>query len=408
MAWKISRKDYYIRLERNSDGYYHDYHSKEFCVRKKHIGDTIYSFYHNHSGMPTLFLDKVPFADIIDGSTNLPFASVQAWEDWYQLNTGQWGAMTQVTQQIEYASALTSYCDVSGNIVAFGTIKFDENTGLETAVYYDANLNTIAYLPVGSVPCNCKELDLVIEEWLPVCKNGVQYFLQVRNIVDNKTGANQSSTEVWIDKTRAIVAPVAVPYEIGYCSEFETDNYETTPIAYCYDGVTYYVSQEYTVDNETGTRTLLNTYYRNSTGVVTVEPTFTVKTIGACQFNIQENAGIERWVRLDSSTPTQSISTAQLNDRLYDTLSVSNMTPYSGDGDFRPFRGQDPQNTTVIWLEVTFFDPLTSSNYNVWYSVPSGTKLIQMEGNNIEVKAFSNGSAPSTPVNLLFTFNLSV
>jgi hypothetical protein len=107
------------------------------------------------------------------------------------------------------------------------------------------------------------------------------------------------------------------------------------------------------------------------------------------------------------------------------------MTPYSGDGDFRPFRGQDPQNTTVIWLEVTFFDPLTSSNYNVWYSVPSGTKLIQMEGksivevtriavqdntdadltangNNIEVKAFSNGSAPSTPVNLLFTFNLSV
>jgi hypothetical protein len=144
-----------------------------------------------------------------------------------------------------------------------------------------------------------------------------------------------------------------------------------------------------------------------------------------------ENAGVEYWVRLDSSTPIHRIRATDLNNVVYNSLSISNMMAYSDEGDYRPFRGQDPQNQTVLKVEVEFFNPTTGSNYIVNYSVPSGNKIIQMQGasivavnsitvqdnmdtdltnngNILRVDLFSSGAIPSSPINVLFTFNLSV
>lgn len=150
-----------------------------------------------------------------------------------------------------------------------------------------------------------------------------------------------------------------------------------------------------------------------------------------CGIKRAKNGGIEYWLRLDSITPTLDITSGDVGGELYNSLTINNLQSYIDSGDFRPFRGQDPTNNTVVWVEVEFFNPTTNSNYNVWYAVPSGTKIIQMEdasivsvprvavadnidadltgsGNKINVKGFQNGLAPSTPINLLFTFNLSV
>lgn len=91
MAWSIQRKENYVFIQRDTDGYLHDYHAKDLTIRKKFVNVDEYTFYYNQEGKSILFLDKVPFADIIDGLTGLPFPSTLDFELWYTLNTGQFG-----------------------------------------------------------------------------------------------------------------------------------------------------------------------------------------------------------------------------------------------------------------------------------------------------------------------------
>lgn len=162
MAWTIERKENYVFIQRSTDGYLHDYHAKDLTIRKKYANINEYTFYYNQEGKSILFLDKVPFADIIDGTTGLPFATPSAFELWYTLNTGQFGS--------------------DGGAVA------------------------------------TTEYDLVCDEWLPICKNGIQYFRQYQHIVNNTDGS-KTTNEVWKDKNDAVIPALAPPYEIGYCNE---------------------------------------------------------------------------------------------------------------------------------------------------------------------------------------------
>jgi hypothetical protein len=143
------------------------------------------------------------------------------------------------------------------------------------------------------------------------------------------------------------------------------------------------------------------------------------------------NAGIEYWLRLDGTTPSQNVTSADINGILYDSVAISNMNPYDASGDFTPFLGQDSANTTVIIAQVEFYDPKSASNYTVAYAIPHGSKVIEMEGasivqvldisiankmdndlsgnsNKMNVANLSVGGTPTTPVNVLVTFNLSV
>ena len=163
--------------------------------------------------------------------------------------------------------------------------------------------------------------------------------------------------------------------------------------------------------------------------VLTPSQELTVKIDKSCDKN--ENAWVQYWVRLDSTTPIQEVNTSDINNIMYDSLSIYNMHAFNSLWDYKPFAWQDPTNNTVVRVEVEFFNPLTWGNYNVWYAIPSANHIIQMEwasivsvnkiavadkidndlsanGNKIMVKWLSNGSAPKTPINLLFTFNLSI
>lgn len=216
------------------------------------------------------------------------------------------------------------------------------------------------------------------------------------------------------------------------CEKDEVDLLKDEWMPICVNGVQWYSREESKFNNNTESQTTPIRYYKEGVlGVsTTVAPIGTIVD-GACSIPpiVIRNSGVEYWVRLDSSTPTQEITQGDINDVLYDSVSISNMMSYSDGGDFRPFRGQDVQNQTVLWVEVLFTDA-TNGDYNVWYAIPSGTKVIEMEnasikainriaiadnidgdlsGNNnkVMVKGFSNGSAPSTPINVLITFNLS-
>ncbi len=157
MAWKIYRKENYFFAENTETGLIHDYHAKEVRIAKKYADDQTYSFYHNHSGIGALFMDKVALADLQD-ETGTPFVSIQAFEDWVVENTGQFGASGSTTTQ---------------------------------------------------------EFDLVLDEWLPFKQNGQQYYRQYQNIVDNSTGA-RTITEIWKDSNDNIVTALTPPYEIGF------------------------------------------------------------------------------------------------------------------------------------------------------------------------------------------------
>jgi hypothetical protein len=183
-----------------------------------------------------------------------------------------------------------------------------------------------------------------------------------------------------------------------------------------------------------GARTLHATRYSDSTGAIIAIAGGEVVSVGACEFvPLIVDASKEFVMRFDTTTPTHTIDPGMVDGIAYDSISISNLNGYDGvgpaRGDFKPFSEQDPLNTTVLWAEI-MFQPAQGAAFNAWHIIPPGTKIIQMQdasiigvariavadkmpndivnsGGIVEVKALSNGSAPSKPVYATIAFNRS-
>lgn len=164
-------------------------------------------------------------------------------------------------------------------------------------------------------------------------------------------------------------------------------------------------------------------------------------------FDFTKQSSKDVWITLSSAYPTNSITQSELNGNsfLYNQLTINNLSSYSNSGDFTPFAGQNPNNTNVIILAVIFtniennrfFDNLgipinlggQEGFFIEWFVIPQGTRVIKKENaciqgifsigvaNNIPAQVASgNGKliinnaittgVPTTPINLLFTFDL--
>lgn len=180
-----------------------------------------------------------------------------------------------------------------------------------------------------------------------------------------------------------------------------------------------------------GATILVSTRYTNADGVAISLGGGETVSVGVCEI-IPLDASKEFAVQLSPSVPTISIDPGMLGDVQYDSVSISNLSAYDGvgpaQGDYRPFRGQDPQNTTVLWAEIEFVQA-NGNTFSAWHMVPPGTKIIQMNDASIrsvprlaivndlngdtagpgvlEVKALNNGLPPSIPVYAAVTFNRS-
>lgn len=135
----------------------------------------------------------------------------------------------------------------------------------------------------------------------------------------------------------------------------------------------------------------------------------------------------EIFIRLDSTTPTQSILASTLG-LTFDSLSITNLSFMNPNGDFTPFLGQDPQNNNVVIVEILYNNQ--GNNIIEKIAITQGTRLITREdasiveilsigvasdidavllanSNNVSPSLFNATGVPTTPINLLFTFDVS-
>jgi hypothetical protein len=178
--------------------------------------------------------------------------------------------------------------------------------------------------------------------------------------------------------------------------------------------------------NATGGTIVVATRYTDAAGVpITLAAGETV-TPGECQ-PVPVSALEEYLMRFDGASPAHAIAPST---GPYDAVTIENLGAYYDLGDFRPFRNQDPENTTVLYATIDLVQS-DGTAFQTTVIVPPGTKTIQIDGAHIvgiaridvadqidgdlagnggiiNVASLSNGSPPSTAVYATVSFTRSI
>jgi hypothetical protein len=257
----------------------------------------------------------------------------------------------------------------------------------------------------------------------------------IKNVLSNDVlpqliaiNANTDNVETLITQTNTTLTSLL--------NELDYEETVSTPIEGCLNGTEpIWIRTRRIYDSESGTLISETTEFAiNGTDGAWTNCAGQNTVIGACK--LTENYSRELWIILNANKRIADIDNGiHLDNRKYSSLCINNLSSFDSAGDYRPFRNQLPANITVIRFEVVFQD-LNGNQTNEVFVCPPGNKVIQVAGKYIysvrEIAVVENaeaditggaslgtphiikvadlkfGAPPSSNINILFTFNLSV
>lgn len=216
--------------------------------------------------------DVVGYA-VLETTETVPPTTTVKWFDVAFAPIGGQPANSKVCSVMDIETVTNCFQDVTDP-----TIRYSASVLINTSVTPPVSIGTIwtdgtgaiVAAPANIQPCVNTQLNLVVSNWLPLCVDGVQWYVREAQVVDSNLGAATITTKEYKQGANGAIvttAPTGTAISEGVCIVPETTFFERE-VCITIDGSTesYEVIKVYTRDQTTGVSTLI--HYETKAGAI--------------------------------------------------------------------------------------------------------------------------------------------
>ncbi len=207
------------------------------------------------------------------------------------------------------------YCDIAtGEVVAYAVLTATEDLPSVTTVqWFDPSFSLIAVQPANSKVCSVMDIETLSNCFQDITDPTIRYSATV--LINTSVTPPISIGTIWTDGTGAIVPapaniePCAAPTEL--------DVVASNWLPLCVDGIQWFVRESQVIDNNLGAATITNKEYKQGANgaIVTTAPTGTVITEGVCEAPKKDIFEKDVCVTIDGSTENYEVIKVYYRDQ---------------------------------------------------------------------------------------------